>query len=168
MSRNGFTLIELVVIIVILGVLSAQALPRYLDLSSDARLTALTQLKVSVKSANDLIFLKSKLPSYATRPVPGRADLLDVDLNQDGLFEVFSAANLDVRLKYLYLDNTDIKKRIEFSSDFVIEEQGISYTYIGYDFDGDGKVKDDNCYFEYTQAQSFTTPATYEIIKSSC
>lgn len=37
MEQKGFTLIELVVVIVILGILAATALPKFVDLSGDAQ-----------------------------------------------------------------------------------------------------------------------------------
>ena len=50
-SPKGFTLIELVIVIVILGILSAFALPRFANLGSDARVATLEALEGAMRSA---------------------------------------------------------------------------------------------------------------------
>ena len=50
-SNQGFTLIELIMVIVILGVLSAFALPRFANFSGDARAAALQGMAGGMKSA---------------------------------------------------------------------------------------------------------------------
>ena len=49
-QQSGFTLIELVLVIVILGILAAFALPRFTDLSTEARIAAINGLSGSVRS----------------------------------------------------------------------------------------------------------------------
>lgn len=51
-QQSGFTLIELIMVIVILGILSAFALPRFADLGSDARESSLEGLAGSLRSAS--------------------------------------------------------------------------------------------------------------------
>ncbi|MDB4470798.1 prepilin-type N-terminal cleavage/methylation domain-containing protein [Deltaproteobacteria bacterium] len=50
-NQKGFTLIELVVVIVILGILAAIAVPKFIDMQVDARISAMNGLAGSVRSA---------------------------------------------------------------------------------------------------------------------
>ncbi|WP_221076726.1 prepilin-type N-terminal cleavage/methylation domain-containing protein [Agarivorans aestuarii] len=168
MKNQGFTLIELVVVIIVIGILAVTAAPKLLNLSSDARIKTIEQISVSVKTANDLLTLKSYMPSYVSQQVPNRDDLIDVDMDGDGTFDVFNPDSPDVRLKWRYLDNTDITKRIDIDDVFVLQEQGFAFTYLGYDRNGNGQVTDDNCYFQYTQASNATTPPQYELVDDGC
>lgn len=56
--QGGFTLIELVVVIVILGILAVTAAPRFLNLQSDARASSLDGLKGAMQGASVLYLVK--------------------------------------------------------------------------------------------------------------
>ncbi len=51
-QQNGFTMIELIMVIVILGILAAVALPRFYDLQTDARVAKMQAALGAIKSAS--------------------------------------------------------------------------------------------------------------------
>lgn len=82
-QQSGFTLVELIVVIVILGILAAVALPRFIDVTGDARKAALSGLAGGLRSSVSLVQAKYYATGTNSSPVE-MADGTDVNVGTAG------------------------------------------------------------------------------------
>lgn len=58
-KAKGFTLIELIIVIVILGILAVVAAPRFVEYSTDAKIASLESMKASLKAGAEFAYAKA-------------------------------------------------------------------------------------------------------------
>ena len=88
-KQSGFTLIELVMVIVILGILGAIAVPRFVDLEGDATAAAGRGMSGAVKAAHAIAIADlrtfptvTELATYVTgEGVAANVSGIEVDIN---------------------------------------------------------------------------------------
>ena len=73
-NQKGFTLIELIIVIVILGILAVTAAPQFINFSGDAREATTKQLQASIQNAMDLVYAKSAIQGLEKKGLTKGAD----------------------------------------------------------------------------------------------
>jgi MSHA pilin protein MshA len=135
-KQQGFTLIELVMVIVILGILAATALPKFVDMTKSARESTLKGLVGAINGAKSIVKAGYLIAPAAT-----------VNLSDGTTVAVVTATG--ATQGYPLATALGIGAAIDFSSDFTA-----SYATTG------GNVATftlkTNCYVTYTEATGLT------------
>lgn len=170
-KQAGFTLIELIVVIVILGLLAVTAAPRFLNLQGDARAATLEAVKGSVKSAQSIV--------YAKAVIQGRDGLANTSVAISN-----GAPNIAIAFGYPQANSVGIFRALDIEvgagRDFLASIiSGTPNTYViraanstaptaivaG---NGTAGQTNDGCYVAYTQAANATTPPVVTINTDDC
>jgi MSHA pilin protein MshA len=143
-TPKGFTLIELVIVIVILGILAAFAIPRFVDLGSSAKQSAINTMAGSIRSAVTLAH-SQWLASGST-----------------GSTVVIDGTTID--LENYYPSNESIMNMIADTSGYIID---VESNFITTFTRSDARIPSE-CQILYTQATSTTTPPTIMVDSDGC
>ncbi|MGZ9899213.1 prepilin-type N-terminal cleavage/methylation domain-containing protein [Shewanella gaetbuli] len=160
-KQQGFTLIELVVVIVILGILAVVAAPKFINLQGDARLSTLAGMKGAIQSANSLVYSKASL-----------AGVEKAKLNTD--LDIGTGQPVYTVYGYVHATNTDLENVLstEFnhatsSTDPTISVDNNAQWTIYTDGTGDAYIWQRDapatCRLTYHEAKSTTELPSYDL-----
>lgn len=165
--QQGFTLIELVVVIIILGILAVTAAPKFINLQSDARKSTVEGVKAALQGANTLIYSKAALAGKekAAAQTVTIATGVDVTTDYGYLNSATSSAVVKTNLeKALDMKFDDLATRtVGTVNDFgVVYKSATSFIIVP-----KGKKDTDACRLEYTPATSTQLPV-YKVVATAC
>ncbi|MGX9461670.1 type II secretion system protein [Shewanella sp. A14] len=106
-KQQGFTLIELVVVIIILGILAVTAAPKFINLQGDARASALAGVRGAIQGANTLIYSKAALAGVEKSSTTS-IDIADTTATTD---------DVDIAFGYIVATETALERALDVTFD---------------------------------------------------
>lgn len=139
--QGGFTLIELVVVIVILGILAVTAAPRFMNLQNDARGSALQGLKGAIDGAAGITYGKAAINGLEASDA--------ADAKVDGVPIVFG---------YPAATSAALKAAVNGMDDWEYVKTTTNPVAVVYTYAGNSNT--DECIITYKQATSVSQAAS--------
>ena len=93
-NRKGFTLMEILIVVLIIGVLAAIALPQYQKAVLKSRFSALMPIAKSIANGNEIYYMEHG--SYASNPA-------DLDVTGQAEYPTGTELTLGDSMKYAYV-----------------------------------------------------------------
>ncbi|HIF9353400.1 TPA: type II secretion system protein [Photobacterium damselae] len=151
--QGGFTLIELVVVIVILGILAVTAAPKFMNLQTDARNASLQGLKGAIQGAAGIVYGKAAIKGVEASEGPVTVDSISTVYG----YPAATSAGIQAAVNGLGTDSKDWECKSTTSGN----TPALQCTFKG----KDSYLTDtDKCYVQYTQATSPSSAATTIVV----
>ncbi|WP_299806652.1 Tfp pilus assembly protein FimT/FimU [uncultured Shewanella sp.] len=162
--KRGFTLIEMVVVIIVLGILAVIALPKFVNFHADSKVAVLDGIAAAMKGGLDLVHSKAVIEGenvdfgsieYAGVSIPLYNGYPAVDGNDS-----FDELNRQVRT-WLDIDSvslTAIKLDNDAAPFFIDKSTANNHIYIFFSEDLNDKSVSFNCHIRYENAINATEP----------
>ena len=174
-KQAGFTLIELIIVIVILGILAVTASPKFLDIQGDARKSTLEGLAASLKGAVNIAHSKALVSGVANSA--NQAFDLDGDgVNETLDFQYPEGDDVATILTILDINGaqanaTGVEWELDANNSGGANNHPATRIFPVGDFinDGDGFDNDNlDCYVEYEMESASGAEPTITVVSTGC
>ncbi|NQZ03257.1 type II secretion system protein [Idiomarina sp.] len=162
-NQKGFTLIELIIVIVVLGILAVTAAPQFFNFSGDARESAVKGLKGNIQGAYQTVYAKAAVEGKLAGTADSLTKVEDIQTiyGYPAAVDDTGAIITDGIIEAATLSDADWDWAVSTNS----SDDTIVIAPAGY---GTDDSVAEGCYVTYQQTDSADTPPTVAINVEGC